>query len=254
MTRALVVDDEENIRLVLRTLLKKHGYEVATAGSAEEALEVLEGEPADFVLADVRMPGMSGIELCAELERRGFGGTVIVMSAFGSVDLAIEAMKAGAYDYVSKPFKQDEVLLALRKAEERESLRRENARLKRIDEAIVAYRKALAQDDGYALAWYNLGNAQMVKGDLSEARTAFAAALARRKGYTDAHHALGGVELRAGAPAAALEHFRAALEADPNYARSHYGLAMAYRDLGDSLRSVAALETFKKMQGEGPTK
>ncbi len=130
MTRALVVDDEENIRLVLRTLLKKHGYEVATAGSAEEALEVLEGEPADFVLADVRMPGMSGIELCAELERRGFGGTVIVMSAFGSVDLAIEAMKAGAYDYVSKPFKQDEVLLALRKAEERESLRRENARLK----------------------------------------------------------------------------------------------------------------------------
>ena len=130
MTRALVVDDEENIRLVLRTLLKKHGYEVRTASSAEEALELLAEEPADFVLADVRMPGMSGIELCAELERRSFEGTMIVMSAFGSVDLAIEAMKAGAYDYVSKPFKQDEVLLALRKAEERESLRRENARLR----------------------------------------------------------------------------------------------------------------------------
>jgi len=130
VTRALVVDDEENIRLVLRTLLKKHGYEVRTAGSAEEALEALEDEPADFVLADVRMPGMSGIELCRTLEERGFGGTVIVMSAFGSVDLAIEAMKAGAYDYVSKPFKQDEVLLALRKAEERESLRKENARLR----------------------------------------------------------------------------------------------------------------------------
>ncbi len=130
MTRALVVDDEENIRLVLETLLKKHGYQVRTAGSAEEALEALEAEPADFVLADVRMPGMSGIELCATLGQRGFEGTVIVMSAFGSVDLAIEAMKAGAYDYVSKPFKQDEVLLALRKAEERESLRKENARLR----------------------------------------------------------------------------------------------------------------------------
>ena len=130
MTRALVVDDEENIRLVLRTLLKKHGYDVSTAASAEEALEMLAKEPADFVLADVRMPGMSGLELCGELEARGFGGTIIVMSAFGSVDLAIEAMKAGAYDYVSKPFKQDEVLLALRKAEERESLRRENAKLK----------------------------------------------------------------------------------------------------------------------------
>ncbi|MBO6936152.1 MAG: sigma-54-dependent Fis family transcriptional regulator [Deltaproteobacteria bacterium] len=130
MTRALVVDDEENIRLVLETLLKKHGYRVRTAGSAEEALEALEAEPADFVLADVRMPGMSGIELCKTLDERGFEGTVIVMSAFGSVDLAIEAMKAGAYDYVSKPFKQDEVLLALRKAEERESLRKENARLR----------------------------------------------------------------------------------------------------------------------------
>jgi two-component system response regulator AtoC len=130
VTRALVVDDEENIRLVLETLLKKHGYQVRSAASAEAALEALDTEPADFVLADVRMPGMSGIELTKTLGERGFEGTVIVMSAFGSVDLAIEAMKAGAYDYVSKPFKQDEVLLALRKAEERESLRKENARLR----------------------------------------------------------------------------------------------------------------------------
>ena len=106
------------------------------------------------------------------------------------------------------------------------------------------------RDDGYALAWYNLGNAQMVKGDLSEARTAFAASLERRESYADAYHAIGGVELRAGAPEAALAHFRAALAADPNYARSHYGLAMAYRDLGDSLGAVTALAAFKKMQGE----
>ncbi len=131
MARVLVVDDEENIRLVLRTLLKKHGYEVTTAASAEEALATIEDDPPDFVIADVRMPGMSGIDLVRELSSRGVEAVTIVMSAYGSVELAIEAMKAGAYDYVSKPFKQDEVLLALRKAEERESLRRENARLRK---------------------------------------------------------------------------------------------------------------------------
>lgn len=131
MRRVLVVDDEENIRLVLRTLLKKHGYRVETAESAEEALTELESFDPDFVLADVRMNGMTGLELCAELKARASLATVILMSAYGSVDLAIEAMKAGAYDYISKPFKQDEVLIALTKAEERETLRRENRALRR---------------------------------------------------------------------------------------------------------------------------
>ena len=131
MRRVLVVDDEENIRVVLRTLLKKNDYQVETAESAEEALGQLESFDPDFVLADVRMNGMTGLELCAELQARSSLATVILMSAYGSVDLAIEAMKAGAYDYISKPFKQDEVLLALTKAEERESLRRENRALKR---------------------------------------------------------------------------------------------------------------------------
>ena len=129
--RILVVDDEENLRVVLETLLKKHGYHVAVAGSAEAALDTLAHYDPDFVLADVRMPGMSGIELCATLKDRGSRATVIVMSAYGTVDLAIEAMKAGAYDYVSKPFKHDEVLLVLRKAAERERLRQENRALKR---------------------------------------------------------------------------------------------------------------------------
>jgi two-component system response regulator AtoC len=130
MARVLVVDDEENLRLVLRTLLRKSGYEVETCASAEQALAMIPHFAPDFVIADVRMGGMSGIHLAAELKRRGSEAVVIVMSAYGSVDLAIEAMKAGAYDYISKPFKQDEVLLALRKAEEREQLRRENKALR----------------------------------------------------------------------------------------------------------------------------
>ena len=131
MTRVLVVDDEENIRLVLRTMLRKHGYEPEVASSAEEGLAAIEERTPDFLLCDVRMPGMSGIDLVKTLADKEIDVVTIIMSAYGSVELALEAMKAGAYDYISKPFKQDEVLLALRKAEERESLRRENAALRR---------------------------------------------------------------------------------------------------------------------------
>jgi two-component system, NtrC family, response regulator AtoC len=124
--RVLVVDDEENLRLVLRTLLRRNGYEVETAASGDEALGLVDSFGPDVVLTDVRMPKMGGLDLLQTLRAKGNDATVIVMSAYGNMDLAIEAMKAGAYDYVQKPFKPDEVVLTLRKAEERETLRREN--------------------------------------------------------------------------------------------------------------------------------
>lgn len=115
---------------MLTLLLRREGLEVAEADSAESAIVHLGREPVDVVLTDVRMPGQGGLALvkwCAEHQR---GLTVVVMSAFGSIELAVEAMHAGAYDYMSKPFKQDEVVLTLRKAQERERLRRENAALR----------------------------------------------------------------------------------------------------------------------------
>jgi two-component system, NtrC family, response regulator AtoC len=124
--RVLVVDDEENLRLVLRTLLRRHGYEVETAPTGEEALSLVDSFGPDVVLTDVRMPKMGGLDLLATLKAKRNEATVIVMSAYGNMDLALEAMKAGAYDYVQKPFKPDEIVLALKKAEEREALRREN--------------------------------------------------------------------------------------------------------------------------------
>ncbi len=130
MRRVLVVDDEENLRLVLRTLLKRHSYEVETASSGEEALAMVDSFGPDVVLTDVRMPKMGGLDLLATLRAKQNDATVIVMSAYGNMDMAIEAMKAGAYDYVQKPFKPDEVVLALKKAEERESLKRENRALR----------------------------------------------------------------------------------------------------------------------------
>ena len=110
MRRVLVVDDEENIRLVLRTLLRKHGYEVEVAADGKAALAAVDSFDPDVILTDVKMPQMGGIELVGELKHRQHRASVIVMSAYGSIDLAIEAMKAGAYDYVSKPFKTDEVV------------------------------------------------------------------------------------------------------------------------------------------------
>jgi two-component system, NtrC family, response regulator AtoC len=130
MRRVLVVDDEENIRLVLRTLLRKHGYEVEVAPGGEEALAMVDGFGPDFIITDVRMPRMGGLDLLATLKAKQNPAVVVVMSAYGSVDLALEAMKAGAYDYVGKPFKPDEIVMVLRKAEERENLRRENRALK----------------------------------------------------------------------------------------------------------------------------
>ena len=130
MRRVLVVDDEENIRLVLRTLLTKHNYEVDVADSGEDALGKLDAFDPDVILTDVRMPKMGGLDLLSALRAKNHHATVIVMSAYGNVDMALEAIKHGAYDYIQKPFKADEVVLALRKAEERETLKRENKALR----------------------------------------------------------------------------------------------------------------------------
>ncbi len=116
--------------MVLRTLLRRHGYEVETADNGEAALSLVESFGPDFLITDVRMPRMGGMDLLAALRAKGSETTVIVMSAYGNVDLALEALKAGAYDYIQKPFKPDEVVLVLRKAEEREALRRENRALR----------------------------------------------------------------------------------------------------------------------------
>jgi len=126
----LVIDDEENMCHMLATVLTKAGYAVETAGNGREGLEILDRTPFAFVLCDIKMPRMGGMDFLKAAGQRLNGTTVIMMSAYGSIDTAIEAMKLGAYDYISKPFKTDEVILTLKKAEERESLQRENEQLK----------------------------------------------------------------------------------------------------------------------------
>jgi two-component system response regulator AtoC len=129
--RILVVDDEESIRHMLSLVLKKEGYTVRTVDNGEEGLKELLAGEWDIVFCDVRMPKMGGLELLDELGERDLSTTVIVMSAFGNRELAIEAIKRGAYDYIDKPFKKDEVILTILKAEERLQLQRENEALKK---------------------------------------------------------------------------------------------------------------------------
>jgi two-component system response regulator AtoC len=129
--RVLIVDDEENFRHMLSVILKKEGYDVEAASNGEEALQKVTLSPYDQVLCDIRMPKMDGLDFLNEAKKAGVDSTIIMMSAYGTVDIAIEAIKLGAYDYISKPFKPDEVILTLKKAEERERLRRENELLRK---------------------------------------------------------------------------------------------------------------------------
>jgi two-component system response regulator AtoC len=128
--RILVIEDETNMRHMLEVLLRRSGYDVKTAADGLEGLEVMEREGFHFILCDIKMPRMDGMKFLKSATDKLKDTTVIMMSAYGTIDTAIEAMKLGAYDYISKPFKTDEVLLTLKKAEEREGLKTENLRLK----------------------------------------------------------------------------------------------------------------------------
>jgi two-component system response regulator AtoC len=130
LKKILVVDDEASMRHMLQLVLEKEGYQVTETAEGGAALELLQEEPFDVVLCDIRMPGMDGLTFLQEAARCKAAPTIIMMSAFGTIDTAIECMKRGAYDYVSKPFKPDEVVLTLKKAEERFRLRQENLQLR----------------------------------------------------------------------------------------------------------------------------
>lgn len=124
--QVIIIDDEENMRYMLQLTLESEGYEVETASNGAEGIAKIHSNHFDFVICDIKMPKVSGLDVLASVIESSPNIPVIMISAFGTIDTAIQAMKQGAYDYVMKPFKQDEILLTLKKAEERERLRLEN--------------------------------------------------------------------------------------------------------------------------------
>ncbi len=126
----LVVDDEEIMREILETLLTREGYDVRLASSGAEGLEMARALPFDAAIVDIMMPGLDGIATLDELKRIDDDLAVIMITAFASVESAISAMKSGAFDYITKPFKNDEVLVVVRNAMERRRLVTENRNLR----------------------------------------------------------------------------------------------------------------------------
>ena len=125
----LLIDDEKNMLHMLSAYLRKEGYEVVSTSDARQGLGYAVDRSFDCIICDVKMPGMDGLQFLEAAKKQGIETTIIMMSAFATVDTAVLAMKQGAYDFITKPFKIDEILCILEKAEERERLRRENFRL-----------------------------------------------------------------------------------------------------------------------------
>ncbi|HYH45367.1 MAG TPA: sigma-54 dependent transcriptional regulator, partial [Thermoanaerobaculia bacterium] len=126
----LIVDDEEVLQDVLASLLRREGHTPIAATTGEEGLEVLEREEIDLVLLDLMLPGMHGLQVLRQIRQRDPEQVVVVITAFSSIESAIEAMREGAFHYISKPFKNEEVLLTLRKGLEQRRLASENRSLK----------------------------------------------------------------------------------------------------------------------------
>ncbi len=128
--RIIIAEDEEITLKHLMHALKREGYEAVGVKNGLEALEHMERGLFDVLITDVRMPGMSGIELLERVKERFHGIEVLIITGFGSIDAAVEAMKKGAYEYIAKPFNLDELILKVRNIHERKTLMKENAALK----------------------------------------------------------------------------------------------------------------------------
>lgn len=129
--RIMVIDDEESMCKFMQIMLKKEGYGVSSAQSGKEALEELQNSHYDLVIADLMMPEMNGLELLSKVKSIDPELNFIVMTAYASVDTAIEALKKGAFDYIAKPFKVDELKITIKKSLEQKRIIKENLDLKR---------------------------------------------------------------------------------------------------------------------------
>lgn len=128
--RLLIIDDEPALRHLLRTILEEEGYNVEEAENGNQGVELIKRQSFDLILCDIRMPELDGMAFIKKALTHNPTLTIIMMSAYGSLETALQCMKQGAYDYISKPFRPDEVLLTLKKALERLKLQNENKQLR----------------------------------------------------------------------------------------------------------------------------
>ncbi|MEK6679958.1 MAG: response regulator, partial [Nitrospirota bacterium] len=131
MDKILVVDDERSMRDFLSIMLKKAGYDVTTAIDGDEAVKILHKDIFDLVITDLKMPKVDGLQVLKTVKELSPDTVVIVITAFASTETTVEAMKEGAYDYITKPFQNDEMKIRIKKALEKRRLSAENILLKK---------------------------------------------------------------------------------------------------------------------------
>ena len=187
----LVVDDEKNIRLTFSETMTQMGFDTRTASNGEEALTKIQGAEFDLVLLDLRMPGMDGIEVLRRIRERYPKVRVIMITAHGTVESAVEAMKLGAVDFIQKPCTPDEIRELVGKVMEREAideskvmdysmlmeLCKRHVTDRRLEEAKAIAQKALALDPGRPEAYNLLGAFQECRGEWVEAQKYYRTAL-----------------------------------------------------------------------------
>ncbi len=147
MSKILVVDDEQSMRDFLAIMLKKEGHDVVAAENGSDALKAVQTEIFDLVISDVKMAGMNGIIVLKTVKEVSPETVVIMITAYASAETAVEAMKLGAYDYITKPFKVDEIKLIIQKALEKGHLRKENILLRREIESRAGFENFIGKSD-----------------------------------------------------------------------------------------------------------
>ncbi len=217
MNRILIVDDEKNIRLTAARALEAPDMSVRSAVNAEEALQILP-EGFDLMLLDLRLPGMGGLELLRRLREGGAGIPVVIVTAHGSVESAVDAMRLGASDFIQKPFAPDELREVVRRVLGRARLRetglsdpealfelaKDAVAHRDLEAALALLKRSIAADPGRARVFNLLGAVREMRGEIDEARRTYRAAVGLDPGFEGARYNL--ERLTAWSPAPGSRH------------------------------------------------
>lgn len=219
--KILIIDDEKNIRLALKSCLGEEGYEIDTAVNGEEGLLKIIDDKFDLVLLDLKMPGLDGIEVVRRMRSKDIGVDVIIMTAYGTVEKAVEAMKLGVIDFLSKPFTPEDI--------------------RTIVEDILT-RRTLTEDKLSSFHdFLRFAKNSILTQDYVKARTYLKKAISENMDSPEPHNLLGVLLENKGDRILAIKHYRAALDLDPAYRPAQKNLERITRfiysekgiDLGD---------------------
>lgn len=198
--KILIVDDERNIRTTLKMCLSGEGYEIDTAVNGEDGLEKAEKDKYDLIFLDIKMPGMNGMEILEELRKRGNKTNIVIMTAYGTIEDAVKAMKLHAVDFIPKPFTPEEIRETAKKVFERENLEENKLRTfedyvefaklniitNNFEKAEEILKQAVGKDPSSPITHNLLGVISEYKGDVSQAQKYYRAALALDPTYKPA--------------------------------------------------------------------